>query len=172
MKFTDIIEQRYSCRKYSGYVPTAAEITAVLDAARLAPSATNRQPWHFTVVTAGAPEGRAAVLSSYAREWIATANTFIIVSGNAEDAWVRPYDGHNHIDIDVAIATEHMCLRATDLGLATCWICNFDPAILAGVLPLPAGYKPMVILPLGKPEAGSAIPPKTRKALDDITTWL
>lgn len=172
MKLTDIIEQRYSCRKYSDYVPTAEEITAVLDAARLAPSATNRQPWHFTVVTAGATEGRAAVLSAYAREWIASANTFIIVSGCPDGAWVRPYDGHCHCDIDIAIATEHMCLRATDMGLATCWICNFDPAILSGALPLPEGYKPMVILPLGKPEEGAVVPARTRKSLEEITTWL
>lgn len=171
MEFKEVIETRYSCRQYSDYRPTRAELEDILEAARLAPSAKNQQPWHFTVVTDADPEARQAVLEAYGREWLQSANTFIIVSGNASEAWVRPYDEHCHVDIDVAITTEHVCLAATAAGLSTCWICNFDPEMLMSAIQFPAGYRPAVIIPVGKAVEGSPIPKKVRKSLDEIVTW-
>lgn len=171
MILKEAIETRYSCRQYSGYRPTRTELEGILEAARLAPSAKNLQPWHFTVVTPDDPEACAAVVSSYGREWLQSANTFIIVSGNASEAWVRPFDGHCHVDIDIAIATEHLCLAATAAGLNTCWICNFDPDALMSAMTFPAGFRPAVIVPVGKAAEGSPVPKKTRKTLDEIVTW-
>ena len=81
---------------------------------------------------------------------------------------VRPHDGHNHIDIDIAIATEHICLQAAELGLGTCWICHFDPARLTVDLALPHGIVPKAIIPVGYPAEGVKAPAKNRKTLDEI----
>ncbi len=166
--FHDTVRQRYSCRAYADRQPDAAALEAVLQDARLAPSATNRQPWRFIVIPSTDAEGRSAVIRSYAREWVATAPTYIIVCGLPDSAWVRPYDGKNHIDVDLAIAAEHICLSATANGLDTCWICNFDPVVLSEGLGLPAELVPMCIIPIGYRAEGSPVPEKKRLPLTDI----
>ena len=165
-RFISLADERYSCRSYSSAPVSSGEISALLEAARIAPSACNRQPWKFIVAGADDTVARQAILESYPREWVLTAPTHIIVCGVPSEAWVRPTDGHNHVDIDVAIATEHICLEATALGLASCWICNFDPAVLSSRLNLPEGIVPMVILPIGRPADNR--PEKRRKPIADI----
>lgn len=166
--FSRLISGRYSCRAYSPEVPAEEKIDYILEAARLAPSACNRQPWRFIVIPPTDAEGRRAVAAAYSREWIATAPYYIVVCGVPAEGWVRPFDNHSHIDVDASIATEHMCLAATAEGLATCWVCNFDPAVLAEGLGLDAELVPIVILPVGYPAEGSKVPAKTRKASEDI----
>lgn len=167
MTLDNIIASRYSCRNYSDYVPTADEMGALLEAARLAPSACNRQPWRFMVIGPDDADGRKAVADAYAREWVQTAQTYIIVFGTPDKAWVRPFDGVNHTAIDIAITTEHICLKATEIGLATCWICNFDPAVLSAALGVGEELVPMVILPVGKP-VDAAVPEKKRLDLSEL----
>lgn len=168
MTLNEIISGRYSCRSYSPALPSGEQIGALLEAARLAPSACNRQPWRFAVIGPDDTAGREAVLAAYPREWTAGAPYFIVVCGVPGEAWVRPHDGRNHVDIDVAIASEHICLKATELGLGTCWICHFDPALLTVGLGLPQGTVPKVIIPVGYPADGLATPEKKRKTADEI----
>lgn len=165
--FSALVHERYSCRSYSEARPTDNEISAVLEASRLAPSACNRQPWRFMVVRPEDTRAYNAILASYNRPWLASANTFIIVFGVPSEAWVRPCDGVSHMGIDVAIATEHLCLAAADLGLGTCWICNFDPAVLREGLKVSSDLEPMVILPLGYP-ATDSVPAKVRKEMSEL----
>lgn len=162
-----LTHQRYSCRSYSEAIPTADEIRQVLDDAHLAPSACNRQPWRIMVISPDDAEGRKAVCDSYNRPWIAEAPYYIIVCGVEAEAWVRPCDNKSHLDVDVAILTEHVCLCATAAGLATCWVCNFDPAVLSAGIEFPQGVTPMVILPMGYAKTDN-VPAKVRKNLDDI----
>ena len=68
---------------------------------------------------------KAKLQECYNREWFATAPMYIICSILHDEEWVRS-DGKHHGDIDIAIAVEHLCLAATEQGLATCWVCNFD----------------------------------------------
>lgn len=164
--FLELCAERYSCRSYKPEMPTEESLAAVLEAARLAPSATNRQPWRLVLIKADDLKGREAIVAAYPREWVATAPYFIVVCGVPCDAWVRPYDGKNHIYVDVAIITEHICLAAADQGLGSCWICNFDPARLTVDLELPQGVVPMVIVPLGYPAIAAT--EKKRKALEEI----
>lgn len=165
----DIFSERYSCRSYaSDRVPSEDQISAIIEAARLAPSACNRQPWRFAVIGPDDAAGRAAVAAAYPREWVTTAPYYIVVCAVPTEAWVRPHDGKNHSDIDIAIATEHICLAAADAGLGTCWICHFDPARLTVDLALPQGTVPVVIVPVGYPEGGFGAPEKKRKPTDEI----
>ena len=87
------------------------------------------------------------------------------------EAWTRQSDGKNHADIDAAIATEHICLAAADQGLGSCWVCNFDTALLRNLFHLEAGTHPVAIIPIGYPNEG-ARPETKRKPEGDIVTYL
>lgn len=164
-----LAERRYSCRSYSDRKVERDTILTILDVARLAPSACNRQPWMFLV--ADSPEQRAAILAAYDREWARTAPEFIVACGLHDEAWHRASDGKDHTDVDVAIAVEHLCLAATSLGLATCWVCNFDITPIREAFCLPENVEPIAILPLGYPAENSAVPAKKRKDLSEIMKW-
>lgn len=164
-----LMRDRYSCRNYDLGRPCDRDlIKAVLDAARIAPSACNRQPWQFLVVDA--PAGRDIVASAYSRDWVKSAPAFIIALGDHNAAWHRA-DGKDHTDIDLAIAVEHICLAATALGLGTCWICNFDPHIIADGFDLPEGIEPIAIIPIGYPAPDVPVPAKVRRQSDEIIKW-
>ncbi|MDE5689822.1 MAG: nitroreductase family protein, partial [Duncaniella sp.] len=89
---------RYSCRAYSDRPVRRDTLRSVLDVARLAPSACNRQPWVFLV--ADSAEQREAIISSYDRQWIRTAPEFIVACGIHDEAWHRGCDGKDHTDVD------------------------------------------------------------------------
>lgn len=141
----------------------------ILDAALLAPSACNRQPWTFLVVEDDTP--RKAIYEAYPREWILTAPAYIIALGHHESAWHRPSDGKDHTDIDVAIAVEHICLAASAHGLGTCWVCNFDSEFIRHAFNIPDGVEPIAIIPIGYPAEGVEAPEKIRKPLNEVVKW-
>ena len=165
----NLVEERYSCRRYLDKPVDRDIVSAILDAARLAPSACNRQPWEFLVIDTDPLRGK--VIDSYGRDWVKNVPTFIVALGLHHEAWVRPTDGKDHTDIDVAIAVEHICLAATSMDLGTCWICNFDAARLATDLALPEGVEPIAIIPVGYPDPDAPVPPKNRKSFDQIVKW-
>lgn len=164
-----LMERRHSCRVYDAARPVEREkIERLLEAARLAPSAVNRQPWQFAVLQG---DSLGIATAAYAREWAAAVPAFIVAIGNHAEAWCRKADGKDHTDVDLAIAVEHICLMAAALGLGSCWICNFNPAALSAALGLGEGQEPIAMVAVGYPASGT-IPAKTRKPLDEITTWL
>ena len=111
--FMTLSAARYSCRNYAARTVARETLKKAIEAASLAPSAVNRQPWTFVVLDT--PEMRQAIAECYPREWIKTAPAFIVAVGNHSEAWHRPSDGKDHTDIDLAIAIEHLCLAATSL---------------------------------------------------------
>ncbi len=166
--FAEIVASRYSCRKYSDETVSAESISYLLEQIRLAPSACNRQPWRVIIITPDDEAGRAAVAAAYDREWARTAPYYVVMCGVPSDAWVRPSDRVCHMYVDVAIATEHLCLAADALGLGTCWICNFDSEKLTAGLGLNAEIVPIAIIPIGHPAEGTIAPEKKRKNLEEI----
>ena len=169
MKFINNVRERFSLRNYDQRQPEREKIEYVLECARLAPSAVNRQPWHLII--AQSPEAREKLYACYPREWFRTAPIIIAVCTNHDSAWTRPCDGKNHADIDAAIITEHICLAATDAGLGTCWVCNFDYEATCRALDLPAGMHPVALIPIGYPAQGVSIPPKNRNTIAQLTEW-
>lgn len=168
-RFFDLVCRRYSCRGYDD-TPVAREmLMAIVETARLAQSACNKQPWQFLVVDT--PELRDEVAKCYGRDWAREARAFIVALGNSSEAWVRPCDGHNGMDVDVAIACENMCLAATSLGLGACWIGNFDVKALRATLDIPVEWSPVAIISVGYPKDGQAVPEKKRKNIDEIVKW-
>lgn len=113
----DIIKNRYSCRAYTEEPVSNEQLNYITECVRLAPSAVNKQPWHFRVITSN--EGKEKVRQCYDREWFNTAPMYIIASVMHNEEWVRA-DGKAHGNIDIAIAVEHLCLAATEQGLGTC----------------------------------------------------
>jgi nitroreductase len=167
-QFYDLTSARYSCRSFSTAPVDEDLITAVLETAQLAPSACNRQPWTFVVIRDEAMRHR---LLAKSREAFLDAPVLIVALGHHDVAWVRPSDGKDHTDIDVAIAVEHICLAATTLDLATCWVCSFDVPGTREALNLPDHVEPVALIPLGYPSADSTTPSKVRKPLDEIVKW-
>lgn len=163
MNFLELTKLRFSCRDYESRAVECEKIDYVLECARMAPSAVNRQPWRFRVVTA--QEGLQRLWDCYDREWFRTAPACIVVSLCHNEEWVRS-DGKQHGDIDVAIAAEHICLAATEMGLGTCWVCNFDADRCRGVLQMQTGEEPVVLIPIGYPACEAT--PKKRKAMEDL----
>jgi nitroreductase len=146
MEFYDVLRTRRSIRKYKPAPVEREKLDRLLEAVRLAPSAKNLQPRHFIVVTDAAT--RRALGEAYPREWFTEAPVIICACGEPAAAWVRR-DGKSYLDVDVAIAFEHLVLAAAAEGLATCWIGAFDPGPVKRVLGLPPGIEPIVMTPLG-----------------------
>ncbi len=162
-----LIETRYSIRGFLPQPIPQEAIERILEAARLAPSAANYQPWHFFVVRD--PEIRSQLFPEPRQAWIAAAPVIIVACSLPHQAWVRSSDEKNHAEIDVAIAMEHIVLAATQEGLGSCWICAFNPQVIREALNLPAEMTPIAATPLGL--TAVAPRPRSRKKLDDIVTW-
>lgn len=166
MSFLELATRRISVRGYTNDPVRPEDLAAVLEAGRMAPSAANRQPWHFLVLRD--PAARAALQPAYEREWFVRAPIIIVVCVEPARAWVRS-DGVNYAWVDAAIAMDHMTLCAADLGLGTCWIGAFQAPKLREILRLPDGVEPVAMTPLGTPADGGR--PKTRKTLAEIAHW-
>jgi nitroreductase len=167
MEFRDVIRLRRSIRSYRDTPIEDEKLARVLDAARLAPTAANRQPIHLYVVRS--EEVRRRLLSAYSQEWFAGAPVIICVCGRPSRAWSRMY-GKNYADVDATIAMDHLILAATAEGLGTCWIGAFRPERLREVLGIPGDLEPVALTPLGY--AASQPSPTPRKPLDEICEYI
>lgn len=159
----DLFRHRYSCRDFAQTPIDPDLITAVLDAARLAPSAKNIQPTTFIVVTN--PEARQEILAK-SRPAFMQAPVVIVACGDHDASWHRPADGKDHTDVDTAIAVTYLTLAATSLGLATCWVCSFDTEATRRAMHLPPHIEPIALIPIGYAASDQQVPEKIRKPLD------
>ncbi|MGQ9599073.1 MAG: nitroreductase family protein [Anaerolineae bacterium] len=163
MEFSELIRKRYSVRAYKPDPVEEEKLEQVLEAAQLAPTAANRQPFLlFVLPTAGRETELRRI---YNREWFVQAPLIICACSVPAQGWVR-MDGKPYTDVDVAIAMDHLILAATDLGLGTCWIAAFDPVAAREVLGLPDGVEPVIFTPLGYPADQPR--PKNRKPLSEL----
>jgi nitroreductase len=168
MDFKPLIQARHSVRSFKSELLSDEIINEVLEAGRLAPTAVNKQPFVFVVIND--PEKLKEIHEAYPREWFKKAPQVIVICGDHEAAWKRGNDGKDYTDIDVAIATDHITLRATELGLGTCWVCNFEAAKVTKALSLPEHIEPTVLLPIGRPDEAEN-PPKKRKSLSELVRF-
>lgn len=169
--FKELSLKRSSIRKYTPEVPSRALVEEVLQTAQLAPSAVNKQPWRVLVVASS--EAIEVVRKAYPRPWFEAAPIYVLLLADHRESWKRPCDGKDHADIDVSIFAEHLTLAAAEKGLASCWVCNFDPEILRQGFDLPSYLEPMVIFPLGYPQEETLFnAPKNRKTLSEFVEWI
>lgn len=146
MSFLDLAKKRCSTRAYQPVPVSQEHIDAIAEAARVAPTAANRQPVRILQVTS--EEGLASLAKA--------ANVFdaplaFVVCADGEKAWKRPLDGMSTVHVDASILTDHMMLAATDLGLGSVWICRFDPTVIREEFGLPETLIPVNILAVGHP---------------------
>ena len=147
MALLDIIRERYSCRSYIDKPIEREKLDQIFEAARLAPSAKNMQDWRFVAVSEKSKKMQVAESTNHP-EIFGKAGVMIVACSNT-DYVMRC--GQSAGAIDVAIALEHICLQATELGLATCWIGSFEPEMVRKVLEIPQGVAIIELMALGYP---------------------
>ena len=142
MEVFEAIRKRRSVRAYMSTPIPKEQLEKILEAARLAPSASNIQPWHFIVVTD--PEKRNALSKSRFAKFLAEAPVIIVGCGDrkASPKWYK---------VDVSIAMQNMALAATALGLGTCWVGSFDEKKVKELLKIPEKFEVIALLAVGYP---------------------
>lgn len=166
MDFSALIKRRYSVRAYRSDPVEKDKLDQVLEAARLAPTAANRQPFRIIVSHS---EGRQEEMRRlYDRDWFVEAPILICVCAVKSEAWVSK-EKRNYVYVDVAIVMDHIILAATDLGLGTCWVGAFDKDVAREVFGLPDDFEPILMTPLGY---GADHPePKERRPIEELVHY-
>jgi len=166
MDLYEAIKSRYSVRSYLNKSVEQEKLDRILDAARLAPSGSNRQAWKFVVVRDA--ETRKKLVSACSnQEFVSQAPVVIAAVGLMPDRIMScgvPGD-----PVDVAIALEHVALAATSEGLGTCWIGSFHQDQVRTLLGIPANAKVIEVMTLGYPADHPQ--PKTRKPMKELVCY-
>ena len=162
--FLDLCNQRYSVRSFTPDVPQQKTWNYIMECVRMAPSAVNFQPWKFRYLFE--PDDLAKLAECYNREWFKSIPACFVAYKDMSAAWVRKMDGKSHGDIDIAIAVEPLCLAASEQGLGTCWVCNFDVEKCKLLFHVAEGLEPVVLVPIGYPK--DTVKEKNRKSVMDI----
>lgn len=178
MKFLELVQNRKSVRSYLDSPVETEKISRCLEAARLAPSACNSQPWEFIVVTR--PE-QVARMASFSKEplsglnkWVDQAPVFIAVAAKKPNLTSqigaaihdRPY-----WLMDVGMAAEHFCLQAVEEGLGTCMLGWFDEKKVKALLDIPRKDRVVLLITLGYPQNSEARA-KSRKPMEDVSRFV
>jgi len=166
MDVFEAIRKRRSVRSYKLRDVEEKDLRRVLEAGRLAPSATNRQDWRFVVVRDRSLREKLAVAAQNQR-FVAEAPVVIVACAPKAD-YIMPC-GHPSYLIDVAIAVDHMTLAARELELGTCWVGAFNQQRVREILAIPGLAKVVALLLLGHPKAWPN--PKPRKSLLQVVSY-
>ena len=172
----EIIKNRRSVRKFAGRPVEKEKIIKMIEAARLSPSASNRQPWRFVAVT------DKELLYRIVKESLGTINQWahsaplLIVGCSVRKSLITHYVGEAIVGvqyhmIDVAIALEHLVLEAEDLGLSTCWIGWFNARRLKRILSIPLTWKIVSLIAVGYSQKDLKTDPRKRLPLEKILTF-
>jgi nitroreductase len=164
MDVYEAIRTRKSVRSYLDKAVEQDKLERILEAARLAPSANNRQEWRFVVVTD--PEVRRRLADEgCGQRFVGEAPVVIAACAETDRRTMRC--GIPCYLVDVAIAIDHLTLAAAAEGLGTCWIGSFDPQKVRSILGIPAEVEVIELLPLGYPRDPKPVA-KSRLPLDAV----
>jgi len=172
------IRTRRSIRKYKEKSVGDEIVMELLESARLAPSGSNTQPWHFIVVRSEAMR-RQLAQAAHDQKWMASAPVHIVCVadvrcriGESEPVLLdetSPLIEAKQIIRDTSIAVEHIVLEAESLGLGTCWVAWFEQKDIRPVLNIPSDKYVLCILTVGYPDEKPAARP--RRKLEDIVHY-
>lgn len=169
MSFLENAKKRYSVRDFKPTKVEEEKISKILEAGRVAPTGANMQPYKLIVALKEEGLGKIKKAAN-----IYGAPLAIVVCGDRDKVWKRPFDGKNLIDIDTSIVTDHMMLQATELGLGSVWICYFKPEVIKAEFALPDNLEPVNILAIGYANCEPQPPDrhvKTRRPLDEFVSY-
>ena len=168
MDFMELVQKRYSVRQYLAKEVEQKKLDAILEAARLAPTAANRQAFKILVISTASRKEELKKI--YPSNWFVEAPYILGICSIPEQTWIRK-DGKEYGDVDTAIVMDHMILAASALGLGTCWIAAFNPDAAKQVLDLDSSWTPVAFTPLGY-ATSDGIPEKKRKPIDDLVVYI
>lgn len=174
--FAALCRQRLSCRNYRSDPVPAESLTAILEAARLAPSACNRQPWRFAVVTSADTRRRLVddgLLPGLPMRWALEAPVILVLGMKKSfvtHQLAPAVSGVDYAMLDLGIAGEHAVLQATELGLGTCWIGWIRPDAIRRIVKWPRDITPQALITLGWPKDPPPLP-RDRLPLSEIAVW-
>jgi nitroreductase len=168
MNFSELTAARYSVRNFLNDPIEQQKIALILEAARRAPTAANRQPQRILVIEK--PDDLARVDRCTTCRF--NAPLVFLVCYELSTAWVRNYDKEHSGWVDASIVTTHMMLQAADLGLGSTWVMWFDPARARTEFRIPPGLVPVAFLPIGypAPDACPSIQHQDRCPLEKLTS--
>jgi nitroreductase len=174
--FFELIAKRESCRNYLSTPVEQAKLEKCIEAARLAPSACNSQPWSFTAVSSVelAPKVAKCLQEMGMNKFTDACPAFIIIT--EEKATLSAKLGgkvkdQNYAPIDIGLATAQLCLQATEQGLGTCIIGWFDEQRLKDLLGIPKEKRIRLVISIGYP-ADKEPREKRRKNIEDIVRYM
>ena len=168
MSVLDTIRERRSVRVYkSDPIPTES-LLRVIEAARLAPSGKNLQPWKFIVVQDKELKKKLAKASN-AQDFIAEAPLVLVACGFPEECYRSMGRYMKSWPVDVTIALEHLILQAQEEGLGTCWIGSFEEVEVKSLLSVPENVRVLALTPLGYP--GEIPESRGRKSIEEIVSY-
>lgn len=168
MSILEVIRQRKSIRRYKPDPFPDDVLNRVLEAARLAPSGKNLQPWRFIVVKNQERKEQLA-RASVGQYFMAGAPVIIVACGNPENCYTKLGRYMKSWPVDVTIALEHLILQAHEEGLGTCWIGAFEEGEVKSILGVPEDWKVLALTPLGYPAESPA--DRGRKSLEEIVSY-
>ena len=171
MDFTTLVNERESCRAFTGAAVDDKKIETILEAMRLAPSATNQQPWRFIVVTNA--DTRKTMASAMQR-FTAKAGAFIVIVEEGRRLAVKGMEKLKRqawTQYDFGIASAHGALAATELGLGSCIIGWFKERKIADAINVSKANRIRLILAIGEKEDPTPRP-KKRKSMEDVARWI
>jgi nitroreductase len=163
MELFEILAKRRSIRAYKNKEIPEKLLLKILDAARLAQSAINRQPWRFIIIKKPLNKNKIAEICM-GKKWVADAS--VVIAAVAVDTGYRMGNGRPASDIDLSIALTHISLAAVDQSLGTCWIGSFKYDEAMAYLRIPQENILVGFMTLGYPDESP--PPRMRKSLDEI----
>ena len=170
MDFKEVIANRYSCKKYSGRMPEAEKITAILEAGRLAPTAKNLQEQHIYVLQS---EESLKKLDSVTPCRYG-APVVLVVAFDKNNVFTYPGEKRDSGVEDATIVATQMILAAANEGVDSCWINFFDPDKLAQALALPENEEVLMVMDLGYAAEGAGPLPNhsSRKPLSETISYI
>jgi len=161
MDFLKLAEQRYSVRQFSPTPVEQEKIDAILEAARLAPTAVNAQPQRILVIQ----EAEALNKLKGCTGSLYGAPLAFLVCYDRNAAWRRGFDGHGSGEVDASIVGTHMMMEATDLGIGSVWVMAFDPVAIRRAYAIPQDIEPVALFPMGYPAENAAPSPGHEESL-------
>ncbi|WP_027703165.1 nitroreductase family protein [Metaclostridioides mangenotii] len=145
MDFLELAKKRYSVREFTDRPVEKEKIYAILEAARIAPTAANNQPQRILVI-----ESKEAIEKlDDCTTCRFNAPLAFLVCYDKTKTWARHYDGHNSGDVDSSIVGTHIMMEAEDLGLGSVWVMSFDPEKIKQTYNLPEEFEPVAIFSVG-----------------------
>ena len=147
MEFEKLIAERYSVRSFKPEHLTDEHISKILDAGHKAPTGCNFQPQRILVINTDESIEKLKKCTKCHFD----APCAMLVCYNEEESWKRPYDGELSAPVDAAIVTTHMMLAAHNIGVGSCWVMHFNPAVIREEYNIPDNVKPVALLVMGYP---------------------